>query len=73
MRPPFWLAVLVLALLLGMILTLWAGRTGRIRSLHGAQGRRVDPVQGTSTSLYARVPSPRASAWASWIDQSMWG
>ncbi len=73
MRPPLWLAALILALLLGMIFTLWAGRTGRIRSLHGAEGRRAEPAYGTSTSLYVRVPSPRALAWASWTDQSMWG
>ncbi len=63
-------------LLAAMALTLWAGRTGRVRSLHGAGGR-APPARGYPPSIsirsYRRVPIPSRSAWSSWTDQSMSG
>ncbi len=75
MRPGMWLLFLVLALVAGMVLTLWAGSAGRIRSLHGAHGWAPGgPDQvGMVVSRYWRVPSPSPSAWESWTDQSIWG
>ncbi|GAB6063760.1 hypothetical protein [Deferrisoma palaeochoriense] len=48
MRPTLWLWILVAALAFAMAWTLWAGRTGRIRSLHGAEGRAPAPVYSSS-------------------------
>ncbi len=78
-EPPYCSRVVALAarpiLAAGMVLTLWAGRTGRVRSLHGAEGRA--PVRGYPPSIsirsYRRVPIPSRSAWSSWTDQSMSG
>ncbi len=74
-RPGLWVVLLVLALAAGMVLTLWAGWTGQIRSRHGVQGWAPgSPDQvGMVVSRYCRVPSPRASAWESWTAQSIWG
>ncbi|WP_169709440.1 hypothetical protein [Deferrisoma camini] len=49
MRPTFWLVALVLALALAMLLTLWAGHTGRIRTLHGAEGTAPAPVRNRAS------------------------
>ncbi len=69
------LMVLAVAVLVGMLLTLWAGCRGTIRSRHGVAGGGA-PARGQvfaangSTRRYSRVPSPSASPWRNCTDQS---
>lgn len=85
---PWLLVVLSVLLLVGMLYTLWAGRSGRIQLRHGVVGmldvlgfqpRGAPGGAGAqvppemSSNWYRRPPSPNASARASCTVQSMLG
>lgn len=62
------LVALGVALAVGMALTLWAGATGRVRSVHGVQGARGSPGEGVLLAtrgghvhaLVSTAPQPEA-------------
>lgn len=80
------LVVLVVLLLVGMLATLWAGKTGRVKSRHGVVGvrgaasspatsapSRAQGASERSSNRYWRLPNPSACARSSCTAQSIWG